>query len=81
MNESKDQGTFLSVERENMGRIRNLIYKDSEFLTRPTFTGGPFQLEKFKMHFPSAHARIFEDRKHINQEEFPELVEDILNIK
>lgn len=41
----------------------------------------PFSaLENFAKIFPKAHARIFEDRKHINQEEFPELVQDIQNL-
>jgi predicted alpha/beta hydrolase family esterase len=41
----------------------------------------PFSaLENFAKIFPQAHTRIFEDRKHINQEEFPELVQDIQNL-
>lgn len=41
----------------------------------------PFSaLEKFQRELPNAHVRIFEDRKHINQEKFPELVEDIRNL-
>lgn len=41
----------------------------------------PFSaLENFAQIFPKAHTRIFEDRKHINQEEFPELVQDIQNL-
>lgn len=41
----------------------------------------PFSaLEQYKKALPQANTRIFEDRKHINQEEFPELVADILNI-
>lgn len=38
----------------------------------------PFRsLDKFKNKFPNAIARVFEDRGHINQEEFPELIKDI----
>lgn len=38
----------------------------------------PFSaLEQFMKALPQAHSRVFEDRKHINQEEFPELVQDI----
>ncbi|KKR31753.1 MAG: hypothetical protein UT65_C0018G0007 [Parcubacteria group bacterium GW2011_GWF2_39_8b] len=41
----------------------------------------PFDnLEKYKKQLPSATARVFEDRGHFNQEDFPELVQDILNI-
>ncbi|HEY4512323.1 MAG TPA: alpha/beta hydrolase [Candidatus Paceibacterota bacterium] len=41
----------------------------------------PFSaLDNFMKAFPQAHTRVFEDRKHINQEEFPELVEDILQL-
>ena len=29
---------------------------------------------------PSAHIRIFEDRQHFNQDNFPEIVEDIKNL-
>jgi predicted alpha/beta hydrolase family esterase len=35
------------------------------------------ELAKFQQQLPSATSRIFEDRQHFNQEEFPELVEDI----
>ena len=41
----------------------------------------PFSaLGKFQKAFPNAHVRIFDDRKHINQEEFPELVQDIKSV-
>jgi hypothetical protein len=42
----------------------------------------PFSdLEVFKNKIPNAVARVFEDRKHFNGEEFPELVDDIKSIK
>jgi uncharacterized protein len=38
----------------------------------------PFSaLEKYTRELPQAHVRIFEDRKHFNGEEFPEILEDI----
>jgi|SRR3989344_4026576 len=37
-------------------------------------------LEKFSAALPTAHKKVFEDRKHFNQEEFPELVSDILSL-
>ncbi len=38
----------------------------------------PFsELAKYQLAFPSASVRIFEDRGHFNQEQFPELVADI----
>jgi uncharacterized protein len=41
----------------------------------------PFSaLEKFMKALPEAHTRIFEDRQHINQEDFPEIVEDIKSV-
>jgi predicted alpha/beta hydrolase family esterase len=41
----------------------------------------PFSaLEKFKEALPEAHVRVFDDRKHLNQEEFPELVTDVLGL-
>ena len=41
----------------------------------------PFSaLEKFKEVLPNANFRVFTDRKHINQEEVPELAHDILSI-
>ena len=41
----------------------------------------PFSaLEKFAKALPYAHTRVFEDRQHINQEEFPELLGDIKNL-
>ena len=36
-------------------------------------------LEQYKQTLPNAQTRIFESRQHLNQEEFPELVEDIKN--
>lgn len=42
----------------------------------------PFSaLGDFMNVLPGAHARVFEDRRHINQEEFPELAEDILSVE
>jgi uncharacterized protein len=41
----------------------------------------PFaDLEKYRKVLPEAGTRIFEDRGHFNQEEFPELVEDIKSL-
>lgn len=41
----------------------------------------PFSaLGQYKTALPDAQTRIFEDRGHFNQEEFPELVQDILNL-
>jgi len=41
----------------------------------------PFSaLEQYKKALPYAHTRIFNNMGHFNQEEFPELVEDILNL-
>jgi len=41
----------------------------------------PFSaMEKFKEALPHAHARAFEDRRHMNQPEFPELAEDIRDL-
>jgi len=41
----------------------------------------PFRaLEDFKKALPEANVRVFEDRKHLNQGEFPELVQDIKNL-
>lgn len=41
----------------------------------------PFSaLEQYKKALPNAQARVFNNRGHLNQEEFPELVQDILNL-
>jgi uncharacterized protein len=41
----------------------------------------PFsEMEKFMKVLPNANYRVFDDRKHFNQEEFPELVNDIINL-
>ncbi|MDO8569254.1 MAG: alpha/beta hydrolase [bacterium] len=41
----------------------------------------PFSsLEQYKKALSKAQTRVFENRGHFNQEEFPELVEDILNL-
>jgi predicted alpha/beta hydrolase family esterase len=42
----------------------------------------PFsQLGKFEEALPRAHSTVFEDRKHFNQESFPEIAENIVNLK
>lgn len=38
------------------------------------------ELEKYQKEMKSATFRVFEDRQHFNQEEFPEIVEDIRNL-
>jgi predicted alpha/beta hydrolase family esterase len=41
----------------------------------------PFSaLEKYQKALPEAVARALEDKKHINQEEFPELLEDLVSL-
>ncbi len=41
----------------------------------------PFaELAKYRRALPKAHVRIFDDRGHINQESFPEIIEDIKNL-
>jgi uncharacterized protein len=41
----------------------------------------PFSaLEQYEKLIPNATAKVFEDRKHINQEEFPELLSDIKSL-
>ena len=41
----------------------------------------PFSaLEQYKKALPKAQIRVFDNRGHINQEEFPELAQDILNL-
>jgi predicted alpha/beta hydrolase family esterase len=37
-------------------------------------------VENFHLAFPSSKSTIFQDRKHINQEQFEELAEDILSL-
>jgi uncharacterized protein len=39
-----------------------------------------FQLAKYQAELPEATVRVFDDRGHFNQEEFPEIVEDIKNL-
>ncbi|MBI2086680.1 MAG: alpha/beta hydrolase [Candidatus Zambryskibacteria bacterium] len=41
----------------------------------------PFSaLEQYQKALPNAQVRVFEDRQHLNQPEFPELLEDIKNL-
>jgi len=41
----------------------------------------PFsELEKFEKALPGSISRVFEDRKHFNQDQFPELANDIINL-
>jgi hypothetical protein len=41
----------------------------------------PFSaLENYQKALPKARARVFNDRKHFNQEEFPELVDDLVGL-
>ena len=39
-----------------------------------------FALGQYKKVLPSAQTRVFDDRGHFNQEEFPELAQDVLNL-
>lgn len=42
----------------------------------------PFSdMDEFKKKLPNARVRVFEDRKHFNGEEFPELAEDIKSLE
>jgi len=38
------------------------------------------ELGKYQKSLPKAKTRVFDDRKHMNQEEFPEIIEDILSL-
>lgn len=39
------------------------------------------EFEKYRAQLPNAHMKSFENRQHFNQENFPELIEDIINSK
>ncbi|MBX4205517.1 MAG: alpha/beta hydrolase [Candidatus Doudnabacteria bacterium] len=41
----------------------------------------PFSdMQKYQLQFPNASVRVFENRGHMNQEQFPEIVEDIRSL-
>lgn len=67
--------SFVLPEKLNLQTENTMIYhsKDDPVVS---FSA----LEQFKKALPHAQTRIFEDRGHFNQEEFPELAEDILNL-
>jgi len=64
--------------------VSNLIkYTDKIFLYQSKDDDiVPFtNVEKYKQDLPNAKLLVFENRGHFNQEEFPELVENLFNIK
>jgi uncharacterized protein len=64
----------LSKFEEQAGKIFIYQSKDDQVV--------PFEeSEKYKKAIPSAVPRVFESYKHFNQENFPELVEDIKRLK
>jgi predicted alpha/beta hydrolase family esterase len=74
--EGYDLASFLLPEKLNLQTENIFIYHSKDDPVVP-FSA----LEKFKKALPQAKTRVFEDRKHIIQETFPELVEDIINLE
>jgi hypothetical protein len=63
----------LSDFRKQAGKI--FLYQSKDDKTVPFA-----DFDKYRKAFPEAIPRIFEDRGHFGQEEFPELVEDVKNL-
>ena len=67
--------SFSLPEKLNLQTKNAMIYHSKDDPVVP-FSA----LEQYKKALPNAQTRVFEDRGHLNQEEFLELVEDILNL-
>lgn len=65
--------SFSLPEKLNLQAENTMIYHSKDDLVVP-FSA----LKNFHKALPNAQVRIFEDRKHLNQPEFPELVKDIM---
>ena len=66
--------TNLGKFEEQGGKIFLYHSKDDEVV--------PFSnCERYQKELPEAQYNIFEDRQHFNQNEFPEIVEDIRSLK
>lgn len=67
--------SFSLPEKLNLQTKNTMIYHSVDDLVVP-FSA----LEKYKKALPEAQTRVFKDRGHLNQEEFPELAQDILRL-
>ncbi|MFA6050060.1 MAG: alpha/beta hydrolase [Candidatus Paceibacterota bacterium] len=66
-------GNDLSMLKEQSGKLVIFFSKDDPVV--------PFEdLSKYQNALPQAEVRIFEDRGHFNQEEFPEIEEEIRSV-
>jgi predicted alpha/beta hydrolase family esterase len=68
--------SFALPEKLNLQTENIYLYHSSDDPVVPISA-----LTYFSKAFPQAHVRTFTDRKHINQEEFPELVGDIKTLE
>jgi predicted alpha/beta hydrolase family esterase len=70
-----------SLASFSLGDKLNLQTENAYFYHSKDDPVVPFSsMEKFMEVFPNAHFRVFENKGHLNQEEFPELVDDILSL-
>ena len=73
--ESYSLASFVLPKKLNMQTENIYLYHSKDDPVVP-FSA----LTKYKQALPEAHTRVLDDRKHINQEQFPELLEDILSL-
>jgi len=67
--------SFSLPEKLNLQTANTMIYHSKDDPVVPFST-----LDQYKKALPKAETKVFEDRGHFNQEEFPELAQDILNL-
>jgi len=67
--------SFSLPEKLNLQTEKIYLYHSKDDLVVPFSTLG-----QYKKALPKAETKVFEDRGHFNQEEFPELAQDILNL-
>ena len=68
--------SFNLPEKLNLQTDNTMIYHSEDDRVVPISA-----LDKYKKALPKAKTRVFKDRGHFSQEKFPELVEDIQNLK
>ena len=75
--DSEDYGlaSFNLPERLNLQTANTMIYHSEDDKVVPISA-----LDKYKKALPKAKTKVFKDRGHLNQVEFPELAEDILKL-
>lgn len=78
-NGGESLGSFNLIN--NLELFKQQAGKISFYFSQDDAVVPPYHLEKYQQELPDAKFNVFEDRQHFNQQEFPELIEEIKIIK